>query len=177
MLRRLILGMVVGLLVGAALAFGLIRLTETTGLGGIMSAIAAFGAAAVAGALTGILAGKPIWAEGAKVEAGLKAFFGAVLGVGALFVLQRWGGDISTPQWLGGTAPIGDLPGVSLPLIAGGLGALFGLDNVPDAPSSPGAPGVRKRVAGAGHASAVGAAGPDEADDDTSDVDPRRARR
>jgi hypothetical protein len=123
-----------------------------------------------------MLAGKPIWADGAKVEAGLKAFFGALLAMGGLFALQRWGGDVSTPPWLGGAGRVGDLPEVSLPLIAGGLGALFGLDNVPDAPSGPDAPGSRKRVA-AGPAKRVSGVAQDDVDDESSDVDAPRARR
>lgn len=177
MLRRLILGMVVGLFVGGALAAGLARLVGTSFLlpGGVFIAL---GAAALVGALTGVVAGKPIWAEGAKVEAGLKAFVGAVLGAGGMLALRRWGGDFPAPEWLGGKAPVGQLPEVSLPLIAAALGALFGLDNVPDAAQAPGAPsavGARKRVA-AGASSRRGAdASPD--DEDAAELDPRRARR
>ena len=80
MLRRLILGMLVGLVVGAGLAAGLARLIGTSFVvpGGFAIA---FASAAVAGALTGMVAGKPIWAAGAKVEAGVKAFFGALIEV------------------------------------------------------------------------------------------------
>jgi hypothetical protein len=177
MLRRLFLGLVIGLLVGGALAVGLMRLTGAAALAGALSVVAAFGAAAVAGALTGTVAGKPIWAKGAKVEGGLKALFGAVLGAAGLFALRRWGGDVAAPPWLGGTAPIGDLPGVSLPLIAAVLGALFGLDNVPDPPSGPRAMGPRKRVAEAGSARRIAGAAPDANDEDSSEVDPRRAQR
>jgi hypothetical protein len=177
MLRRLILGMVVGLFVGGALAVGLVRLIATLGIGGALGVVATFAAAAIAGALTGLLAGKPFWVEGAKIEAGLKAFFGALLGAGALFALQHWGGNVSAPPWLGGTGPVGDLPEVSLPLIATGLGALFGLDNVPDAPSGPGASGPRKRVAGEGPARRVSGVAPDEASEDSPDIESRPARR
>jgi hypothetical protein len=175
MLRRLILGMLVGLVVGAGLAAGLARLIGTSFVvpGGFAIA---FASAAVAGALTGMVAGKPIWAAGAKVEAGVKAFFGALLGVGAMFALRRWGVTIPGPAWLGGTAPIGELPEVSIPLIAATLGALFGLDNVPDAPPGAGSPGARKRV-GPGAASKQAGAAPDHADSDVSELDPRRARR
>jgi hypothetical protein len=179
MLRRLILGMVVGLLVGGALAAGFARLIGTSFLlpGGFFIAL---GTAALVGALTGVVAGKPIWAEGAKVEAGLKAFVGALLGAGAMFALRRWGGEFSGPEWLGGTAPLGQLPAVSLPLIAAALGALFGLDNVPDAAQPPGAVGPRKRVAPAAptrRATGVAPADGDAADEDSAELDPRRARR
>jgi hypothetical protein len=173
MLRRLILGLVVGLMVGAALAVGLARLIGPTFAvpGG---PFVAFGAAAVAGALTGMVAGKPFWAEGAKVEAGLKASFGALLGAAAMFALRRWGIEIPAPPALGGTAPIGQLTEVSVPLIAAVLGALFGLDNVPDAtPRDPPA-GVRKRVVSGAQMKRAPGAEPDEAD---AEIDPHRARR
>jgi hypothetical protein len=177
MLRRLIAGMVVGLFVGGALGAGLARLIGTSFLlpGGVFVAL---GAAALVGVLTGLVAGKPIWAEGAKVEAGLKAFVGALLGAGAMLALRRWGGDFPGPEWLGGTAPLGQLPEVSLPLIAAALGALFGLDNVPDAAPAPGAVGTRKRVAaGAPPQRAAGVAPADAADEDSAELDPPRARR
>jgi len=148
MLRRLILGLVFGLVVGGAVAFGLVQLgiaSFTTGGGAAM----AYLSSAVAGALTGAVAGKPIWAAGAKIEAGLKSFFGALLAVGAMFALQRWGTGITSPNLsaLGGdgVTPVAELP-MSLPLIAGVLGALFGLDNTDEPPKDEGVR-ARKRVA------------------------------
>ena len=82
------------------------------------------------------------------------------------------------------TAPIGELPAVSLPVIAAGLGGLFGLDSsVPDpvdgaSGGGGGRGGARKRVAGPA-ASGAGrpAAGKDAEDADDADLDPRQARR
>jgi hypothetical protein len=171
MLRRLIFGMVVGLFVGGALAAGFARLIGTSFLlpGGFFIAL---GAAALVGALTGVVAGKPIWADGAKVE--------ALLGAGGMLALRRWGGDFPGPEWLGGHAPIGQLPEVSLPLLAAALGALFGLDNVPDATQARGAPsaaGARKRVAAGAPSRGAADATSDAADEDGAELDPRRARR
>jgi hypothetical protein len=151
MLRRLILGLVLGLVAGGAVAFGLVRLGEVSFASGGGEAVA-YLSAAVAGALTGAIAGKPIWASGAKIEAGLKSFFGAVLALGAMFALRRWGAGIVSPDVsaLGGDGvlPIGEVPMMSLPLVAGVLGGLFGLDNT-DEPKRDETAGARKRVAAA----------------------------
>ena len=149
MLRRLILGLVLGLIAGGAVGFGLVQLGQKAFTSGGGEAIA-YLSAAVAGALTGALAGKPIWASGAKIEAGLKSFFGALLAIGAMFALRHWGAGIASPNVsaLGGdgVTPISELPLTSLPLVAGVLGGLFGLDNT-DGPKKDETPRARKRVA------------------------------
>jgi hypothetical protein len=153
MLRRLVFGLLVGLAIGGLLSFGLVRLGEPVfaGTGGEMLA---YLSAAGAGALTGLIAGKPIWAAGAKIEAGLKALFGALLAATGMFALQHWGADFRPDMRFlggGGPLPIGELPAASLPLIAAVLGGLFGLDNTADKPGSDDGPTVRKqRVAAAG---------------------------
>jgi hypothetical protein len=80
-----------------------------------------------------LVAGKPIWASGAKIEAGLKAVSGALLGAGAMFAIRRWGGSLGMLEvpaiGANGATAIGDLPAVSLPLVAAILGAFFELDN------------------------------------------------
>ena len=43
--------------------------------------IVAYAAAVVTGIVVGLVAGKPIWAEDARIEAGTKAIAGAILGV------------------------------------------------------------------------------------------------
>jgi hypothetical protein len=131
MLRRLIFGLVLGLIVGVVLAAGLVRLGQASFADG-GGVIVAYLAAAAAGALTGMIAGKPIWASGAKVEGGLKALFGGLMGVGAMFALRQWGTGFDVNLSLvggGGPSPVGELPAASLPLIAAVLGGLFGLDN------------------------------------------------
>ncbi|HTB73504.1 MAG TPA: hypothetical protein VK762_09690 [Polyangiaceae bacterium] len=181
MLRRLLLGVVVGLVLGGLLAAGFVRLFGTSFVmsgGGLL----AFVSAAVAGALTGTVAGKPIWASGAKVEGGLKALFGALMAVGAMFALRQWatGFDVNLSfLGAGGPAPVGELPAASLPLISAVLGALFGLDNTPGGDDD-GA--TRKRVSAGGAAGPRVLAGPAaksraEDDDDGADVAPRRAKR
>src|SRR5580704_11431323 len=91
MLRRLLVGLVLGLVVGGLVAAGFVQglhvLTFGDGTGG---ALFAYATAAVTGVLTGLVAGKPIWASGAKIEAGLKAVFGALLGAGLMFAIRQW---------------------------------------------------------------------------------------
>src|SRR5271169_810661 len=95
MLRRLLVGLILGLIVGGLVAAGLVAGLHQTLFGADTGGSAfAYLAAAVTGVLTGLVAGKPIWASGAKIEAGLKAFFGALLGAGLMFALRHWGGAL-----------------------------------------------------------------------------------
>ncbi len=71
MLGRLLIGIVKGLMVGSLLGFGLVKLGAAMPI-----AVVAYLAAAVTGVLIGLVAGKPIWAKDAKIEAGTKAFVG-----------------------------------------------------------------------------------------------------
>jgi hypothetical protein len=132
MIRRLFVGLVLGLIIGGLVAAGLVAGLHVTAFLGGGGAVLAYLAAALTGTLTGLFAGKPIWATNAKVEAGLKAFFGALIGTGLMFALREWGGgfhvDMSALN-AGGAGPLGELPAASLPLIAAVLGAFFELDN------------------------------------------------
>jgi hypothetical protein len=126
MVKRLVIGLVLGVILGAALAAVLVQ-----GLGIVTFAPAtAYLAAAATGVITGLVAGKPIWAADGKIEAGLKAFFGALLSLGAMFVLRRW---VSVPVDLSalkaGAGTLGDLPAAALPMIAAALSAFYELDN------------------------------------------------
>jgi hypothetical protein len=138
MLRRLLIGLVLGLIVGglaaAALVAGLHIPLFALDTGGI---VLAYLATAVTGVLTGLVAGKPIWASGAKIEAGLKAFFGALLATGLLFALRRWVPFHPDMAFLmPGVSPddvknalVGDVPALALPAVAAVLGGFFELDN------------------------------------------------
>lgn len=143
MIRRLLTGIVVGLLLGAIVAALFIKGLGVLTFGTVLALLAA----AATGAIVGLVAGKPIWASGAKIEAGLKAVAGAVLGVvGMLLVRKFLGESIDLSQFGAGTGAIGDLPATSLPIVAGVLGAFFEVDNTPEAKDEKGgAPG--KRVA------------------------------
>ncbi|MDP9150742.1 MAG: hypothetical protein M3O36_12495 [Myxococcota bacterium] len=132
MLRRLFVGLTLGLVVGGIVAAALVAGLHVTTFVGVGGALLAFAAAALTGVLTGLIAGKPIWASGAGIEAGLKACFGALISVALMFALRRWASgwvmDLSAIS-AGGPAPAGELPAASLPLIAALLGGFFELDN------------------------------------------------
>lgn len=129
MLKRLIVGLVLGTVIGAIVAAILVQ-----GLGMIYfgTSVFAYLAAAATGVITGLVAGKPIWSADGKIEAGLKAFFGVLLGLGGMFALRTWGNvhvDLSALQ--AGSNLIGSLPAASLPIIAAVLAAFYEIDNSP----------------------------------------------
>lgn len=154
MLRRLFVGLVLGLVVGGLVAAGLVQglhmLAFPDGTGG---ALMAYLTAAVTGVLTGLVAGKPIWAAGARIEAGLKAFFGALLAAGLMFALRQWAGGVHLPvtELTPAGSVIGSLPVASLPAVAALLGAFFELDNTGgDQEGDKKGGGAKKRVADEG---------------------------
>lgn len=176
MLKRLLVGLFLGLVIGGALAAVLIKGLSlsvfATGAGG---AALAYLFAAVTGVVVGLVAGKPIWASGGQIEAGLKAFFGALLGAGAMFALRRF---VTTPIDLGaisaGAGAIGELPALTLPIIAAVLGGFYELDNTPepekkdDKDTKPASKsGSKVRVADKS----------DEGDEDAVEEAPRRAKK
>jgi hypothetical protein len=185
MVRRLLLGLVLGLIVGglaaAALVAGLHMTVFDAGAGGVALA---YLAAALTGVLTGLVAGKPIWASGAKIEAGLKAFFGALIATGLMFAARRWLTSSVDLGFMGaGAGPIGELPAASLPLVAAVLGGFFELDNTgnPDKSAAADAgPRTRKRVV---EDKANGKGQDRAADDEEGDAEqatpiaPKRAKR
>jgi hypothetical protein len=133
-LKRLALGLFLGLLIGAALASGLHFGLGVRSASGLLGYLLAMGA----GATAGVLAGKPPWQQEAWIEAILKAVAG--LGFGALVF---WLTSSYVP-WTLPSATLG-LPEstrlahsvlVSMPLTAGLFGMLVSLDNTSDAPSS-----------------------------------------
>lgn len=147
MLKRLLMGLVKGVLVGGLLGVVLVK-----GLGiATMGVWLAYGLAVITGVLSGLVAGKPIWAKGARIEASLKAVVGALLGAGAMYVIQRWlGVHLDLGQF--GQGSVGQLPIVSLPLVATALSLLYEIDNTggdedeSEAPSTSGKK-QKKRVA------------------------------
>jgi hypothetical protein len=123
---RLFKGLFVGLALGGVLAAVAVQALGLTVLG----TLPAYLLALVLGALTGLVAGKPIWAAGAKVEAGLKAFAGALLAAGGMFALRHWvGWSVDLTALGAGSGTLGELSATSLPLVSAVLAALFELDN------------------------------------------------
>jgi hypothetical protein len=130
MIRRLFVGLVLGALVGAIVAAAFIKGLGVLAFGTVLALLAA----AATGALVGLVAGKPIWASGAKIEAGLKAFAGAVIGVIAMLLVRKFlGQEIDLSAYGAGAGAIGDLPVTSLPIVAALLGAFYEVDNTPEA--------------------------------------------
>ncbi|MDB4934957.1 MAG: hypothetical protein JWP87_1929 [Labilithrix sp.] len=130
MLKRLIIGLILGVVIGGVVAAVLVQ-----GLGwvsGFPYPVFAYLAAAATGVITGLVAGKPIWAADGKIEAGLKAFFGALLGLGAMFALRSWANvHLDLSMLKAGEGELGNLPAAALPIIAAVLAGFYELDNSP----------------------------------------------
>jgi hypothetical protein len=128
MLKRLLFGLVLGLVLGGVVAAVLVQGLGIESFAGV--AVYAYLSAAVTGVLAGLVAGKPIWSGDGKIEAGLKAFFGGLLALGAMFALRQWVAiDVDLTSLRAGSGTVGDLPAASLPLIAAVLAGFFELDN------------------------------------------------
>jgi hypothetical protein len=123
MARRFLLGLMKGLLLGAALS-----LLWVKGFGAPFSGVLAYLAALVTGSLVGLIAGKPIWQKGALVEVVLKTVVGALVGVAALYGMQKWLG-VALDLGPLGSGRMGELPTFALPAIATALAIVFELDN------------------------------------------------
>jgi hypothetical protein len=130
MLGRLLIGIVKGIIVGSLLGFGLVKLGVA-----MPGAILAYPAAALTGVLVGLIAGKPIWAKDAKIEAGTKAFVGALLALGLMAAARTWL-LVPLPISLGPLAPehvdhvtLGGFAMTSLAAIAALLGGFYEADN------------------------------------------------
>lgn len=126
MFRRFFLGLFEGLVLGLSLGVASARGLGLTTPGSITAALLA----GAVGFLVGLVAGRPVWAPGAKVEALLKAGAGALVGAGLSFALGRW---LTVPvdlnQFALGAGPVGKLTAVSLPAIACALSLFFELDD------------------------------------------------
>jgi hypothetical protein len=156
MLGRLIFGIVKGLIVGGLIGFGLFKLGIA-----VFPMWLALVAAAVTGVVIGLVAGKPIWAKDARIEAGVKAAVGALLGAGLMFGVQKFLQMPLPPPLLGllglkDQAPtLAQLPMTSLAVVAALLGGFYDADNTPEpegakteanAPAEA-KPGPNKRIA------------------------------
>jgi hypothetical protein len=139
MFARLIVGILKGLAVGGLIGFGLLKLGFA-----VPPAILAYIAAALTGIVVGLIAGKPIWAKDAKIEAGMKAFVGALLGAGLMFAVRKWLtmplmpalpnalGAAEQIKEAGNAVTLGQFSMTSLAVIASVLGGFYDADNTPD---------------------------------------------
>ncbi len=179
MLGRLFKGLILGLLLGGLGAGLLVKglgvtVFAATGAGAFL----AFAAAAVTGVAVGLVAGKPIWAAGAWIEALLKAFFGALIAAGAMFLLRKFVNvDLNLDNFGLGSGNVADLPVLAMPAIATLLSVFYEADNT-DAPEAAAKGG---RVAGKAPDKKLRAPSPSGAkgldDDDEAAVAPRKAKK
>ena len=177
-LVRMLVGLLKGVIVGGAVGFGLVSLGMF-----LPTTVIAYGAAAVCGLLIALIAGKPIWASGARVEVGMKAIVGALMAPALLFALRRFV-EIGLPADL-----LSSLPGLealkgssvsfstfsvtSLAAVTAVISGFFDADNQPTAEDENAGAG-KKRIASAGkRVSSTGAA---EASDEGEAEKSRRAR-
>jgi hypothetical protein len=191
MLGRLFIGILKGLIVGGLLGFGLAKLGFAA-----PNAIVAYAGAVVTGIVVGLVAGKPIWAEDARIEAGTKAFAGALLGAGLMFVARKWLtmpvpvplgelglGPIAIPNTSLGEAAgthgtLGGLAITSLAMIAAILGGFYEADN--DSSSAPSeSTGSAKKPASekTGNKRIAADSSADEADEEIADEPEKRAKK
>ncbi|MDI1477106.1 hypothetical protein [Polyangium sp. y55x31] len=158
MLGRLIIGIIKGLVVGGLIGFGLLKLGFA-----VLPAWLAYIAAAITGVVIGLIAGKPIWAKDAKIEAGMKAVVGALLGAGLMFAARKWLTMFLPTDLLSQIGVMtkseairfGYFPITSLATIAALLGGFYDADNTPEpegeakeeAKAPPAKAGPQKRIA------------------------------
>lgn len=135
MLARLLMGLVKGLVLGALVGYGL----AAAGMGA-PGAFIAYPIAVVIGVLTALVAGKPIWAKDARIEAGTKAVAAAILAPGLMWLARSYAGfalpfDPSALPGLEGLAgaqlTLGTFAVTSLAMVSAVLAGFFDADNSP----------------------------------------------
>lgn len=142
MLRRLLLGVLKGTLIGAFVGSLMVFVLGVS----LMTGFLGYLAAVFTGVCVALLAGKPIWTRGAWIEVLLKGVAAAVLGAGLLYGVRSF---LDTSLALGslGVGSLSQLPLVMLPLLATVLAVFFEVDNTDEpAERSAGDPQKKLRV-------------------------------
>jgi hypothetical protein len=124
MLRRLLLGLFKGSLVGGLLAYALVAGLSVQMLSGGL----AYAAVVLVGVVTALVAGRPIWAAEARIEVLLKSIAAALLGSALFFLLTRYL-PIQVAWGPIGTGALTQLPYVLLPTVSILLSLFFEVDN------------------------------------------------
>ena len=102
--------------------------------------------ASAVGLLVGLIAGRPVWAHGAKTEAALKGFAGALVGAGLSLALGHWlTAPVDLSPFALGVGPAGHLLALNLPAIACALALFFELDDSGVAASKPRGPAPEQK--------------------------------
>jgi hypothetical protein len=134
MIKRLAIGLVLGLVMGGIVG-AVIEQALGVSFAGTAGAFFAYSFSALTGVLTGLIAGKPIWSQTGKIEAGLKAGFGGLIAAGLMLAIRKFA-HIEVPAIAAALhtkdAFIDSFPMLTLPMIAGALGTFFEADNTPD---------------------------------------------
>lgn len=115
---RLVLGLLKGAIVGAALGFAALKL-------GVAGGAAAFVTYALIGGLAGMICGKPPWRQDTFWTSALKGLFGLAVGAGLYWVGRKvLGFHVTLPASLGAPS---DRSFAELPILLGPLvGAIWG---------------------------------------------------
>ncbi len=153
MLLRLVMGLIKGLVLGALIGYGL----AAAGMGA-PGALIAYPVAVVAGVLMALVAGKPIWAKDARIEAGTKAVAAAILAPGLMWLARHFLTmglplDVSTLPGLeslaGASLTLGTFTVTSVAMVAAVLAGFFDADNSPseDASGEGDAKSTKQRIA------------------------------
>ena len=116
---RVVLGLLKGGLIGAAVGFGAFRL-------GIASGVLAFVVYGVIGALVGLLVGRPPWKQETFWTSIIKGIFGLLVAIGLYWGAHKLLGTTHLAFATGLGAP--DLPFADVPFLLGPvIGALYGI--------------------------------------------------
>ena len=150
MVIRLLVGLLKGLVLGGLAGFGLASLGFAA-----PSALVAYPAAVVMGLLIACLAGKPIWAAGARIEVGMKAVVAAIFAPLLLLAARTWISmalpmDPAILGIEGAAASLGTFSVTSFAMVAAVLAGFFDADNDPGEAKSDSPKGEaegRKRIA------------------------------
>ncbi len=181
MLKRLLFGLIFGLIVGGLLAAAVVKGVGMLAFTGTSGAVLAYVFAAVTGVLVGLVAGKPIWSSGGQIEAGLKAVVGAAIAAAAMWAMRRWLTlDLNLHSI--GMSPdkataAGLLPVMTLPAIAAVLGAFYEADNTPNPEEEKGAKSKPGKEGGKKVRVADGKKAADEEDEELVEAPAKRAKK
>ena len=122
---RLVLGILKGAIVGAAIGYGAWKV----GLGGGALGFVVYG---LVGALVGVVCGKPLWRQETLFTPLLKSIFGFAIGVGLFYGARKvlGGMHLSLATGLGAPdSPLVDVPFLFGPLVGLVYGAFVELDD------------------------------------------------
>ncbi len=122
---RVLLGLIKGGVLGAAVGFGAMKL----GIGRGASGYLVYG---VVGFLVGIVCGKAIWRQETLITPVLKGFFGCLIGISLYWVANKVLGGVTVPlpSALGlPDGPLLDLPVLFAPIVGILYGVLVEVDD------------------------------------------------